>query len=208
MPSEGHFTHIHEHPEISQRDLGFIRAYLPTARRILDVGAGKGGFVQLATERGFKAIALDLDPDVIPIWQSAHVTGVLGDVLCPPLREEMFDVVRAKEILEHVSNPLALVRVLRKLLTPGGLLLAHVPSPYSQLYPVGNFWDDYTHIRPLSRLGLQRLIEDAGMRMRHIRGYTAGRNRIERVLLTPLGRIVPHTYVLIAQNTRVPAEGT
>jgi hypothetical protein len=105
-----------------------------------------------------------------------------------------------KEIIEHVADPRALVEASRRLLRPGGVLIAHVPSPYSQLYPAGNFWDDYTHVRPLSRLGLQRLFEDSGMSVVEITGYTAGRNRFERLLGHALARVLPHTYRVIARG--------
>ena len=205
MNCDGRLTHIHEHPEIGERDLRLIRAHLPGARTILDVGAGRGGFVRQAIQAGFRALALDCEPDVQAIWRREGVRGVLGDAFNPPLRLHSFDVVRAKEIVEHVHDPLTLVRAMRSLLTPEGILLAHVPSPYSQLYPVGNFWDDYTHVRPFSRLGLQRLVEDGGMTLRYVRGYTAGRSPIERLLAGALSRVLPHTYVVVAQVPPTPA---
>jgi len=193
------FRHIHEHPEIDQRDLALVRQWQPAARTILDVGAGTGGFVIAATRAGFTAFGLDLGADAPMAWPAAGVSGVRADALHPPFRRAAFDVVRAKEIVEHVVDPLGLVRAMRWLVKPGGLLLAHVPTPFSQVYPVANFWDDYTHVRPFSRAGLQRLFEDGGLTVRSIRGYTAGRGRLERVAGALLSRIMPHTYVLVAQ---------
>ena len=96
-----------------------------------------------------------------------------------------------------MQNPLALVREARRILRRGGLFSAHVPSPYSQFYPVANFWDDYTHVRPLSHTGLHRLLSDAGFSVQLVRGYTAGRNPFERALGRALALVVPHTWLAL-----------
>jgi len=199
---EGPLHHIREHPEIGNRDLDLIEQLHGRGAAILDIGAGRGGFVQLATSRGLRAIALDVEPSAPVLWRRTQVTGVLADAFRPPFRDSSFDVARLKEIIEHVEDPRSLIRGIESLLRAGGHLIAHVPSPYSQLFPVGNFWDDYTHVRPFSRLGLRRLLEDSGMRVVSIDGYVAGRNVVERVLGVALGRVLPHTYRVVAQRRR------
>jgi SAM-dependent methyltransferase len=109
-----------------------------------------------------------------------------------------------KEIIEHVADPRSLVEGAVRLLRGDGLLLAHVPTPYSQLYPVANFWDDYTHVRPFTRLALHHLMEDCGMRVAEIRGYVGGRNGLERTLARVLGRLAPHVYRVIAVPAAPP----
>ncbi len=198
----GPLSHIHEHPEIEAADVAEVQRLLRLPGRVLDVGAGRGGFVLLARSRGMDACALDLEPSAAPIWRQRGVPGVLADAFNPPFQDGVFAVVRLKEIIEHVEDPRALVAAARALLRPGGCILAHVPSPYSQFYPVGNFWDDYTHVRPFSRLALQRLFEDSGMILVSIKGYTAGRNAVERTLGKLIASFLPHTYRVVAR--RVP----
>ena len=196
----GRLAHVHEHPEISDADLGLIRKLAPEARLVLDIGAGRGGFVRAARARGLQAWALDLEPDAAHLWRRDGVPGALGDGARAPFADGSLDVVRLKELIEHVEDPLALIREAARLLRPGGLLIVHTPSPYSQLYPVGNFWDDYTHVRPFSRLGLRRLIEDGGLRLERIEGYVAGRNALERALGRLLAPVLPHTYRVLARR--------
>jgi SAM-dependent methyltransferase len=201
---DGWFQHIREHAEVSHRDLRLIRAYAPSATTVLDVGAGRGAFIQEALRAGLSGLALDCNADAAAIWKRNGVPGVLADAIAAPFRDHIFDVVRAKEIIEHVPDALGFVSRLRQLIRPGGLFLVHVPSPYSQAYPVGNFWDDYTHVRPFSRLGLRRLLEDAGMTMEYLTGYTVGRSGLERLLALALTFVLPHTYLAVA---RVPRTG-
>lgn len=194
----GPVGHIREHVEIINDDLAIIRRQMAAAGSILDVGAGPANFVRLAREAGYRALALDVEPSARTIWRPNGIPGVLADGFRLPFRDGAFDVVRIKEVIEHVEDPRGLLLAARRVLSAGGHVIAHVPSPYSQFYPVANFWDDYTHVRPLTRTGLQRLFADGGYRVIGIRGYVAGRNRAERALGSILGRVVPHSYRIVA----------
>jgi SAM-dependent methyltransferase len=166
---------------------------------VLDIGAGRGDFVGGARDRGFRATALDLEAEAVLVWPNLELAGVIGSGADLPFAAAAFEAVRLKEVLEHVNEPLLLVREARRVLKPDGLLLIHVPTQWSQFYPVGNFWDDYTHVRPFSRTGLFRLLADGGFEVLSLAGYTSGRNPVERALGAVLGRTFPHIYRVLAR---------
>ena len=199
-PTEGPLVHLREHRDIVDTDLRLIGERTARGARLLDIGAGRGVFVQAAKQRGIDAYALDLQVEASALWGKEGVNGVIGDGARTPFAAASFDVVRMKEVLEHIEDPLAFVREGRRLLRDAGLIVAHVPTPWSQFYPVANFWDDYTHVRPISRYGLQRLFEDAGLRIELIEGYMSGRNTPERLLGKVLGRVLPHMYRVVARK--------
>lgn len=198
--NEGPLVHLREHRDIVDTDLRLIAERTARGARLLDIGAGRGVFVQAASRQGLDAYALDLQVEASALWGKEGVRGVIGDGGRTPFAAGSFDVVRMKEVLEHIEDPLAFVREGKRLLREGGVLLAHVPTPWSQFYPVANFWDDYTHVRPISRYGLQRLFDDAGFRIELIQGYMSGRNGPERVLGAVLGRVFPHMYRVVARK--------
>jgi len=194
VSTEGPLAHLREHKDVIEADLALMSERLAAGARVLDVGAGRGSFVKEARRQGFAALALEMDAGAIAVWSQEGVPGFLGSGAMTPFVDACFDAVRMKEVLEHVEAPLTLVREARRLLRPQGLLICHTPTPYSQLYPVGNFWDDYTHVRPFSRAGLRRLIADAGLQLAHIDSYVSGRNAVERALGRLLARVFPHMY--------------
>ena len=81
-----------------------------------------------------------------------------------PFDEESFDGVVLKDVLEHVENPVTLVREVRRVLRPGGRVFAS--SPDAQRW----VWDDYTHRRPFTRKSFRKLFEDQGLRVEQL-GY-------------------------------------
>jgi SAM-dependent methyltransferase len=200
--SEGYLQHISEHPEITAGDLRVIRKLAPEAKRALDIGSGLGGFVKACREAGIDAIGLDSEPGAARAARRERFGFALGDAFALPFRAQAFDIVRAKEIIEHLPDPMRLLSETRRVLRSDGLFVAHVPTHYSAVYPVNNFWDDYTHVRPFSRKALVRLLTDAGFDIALIRGYTAGRNAPERALGRALALVLPHTWLAVARQAQ------
>jgi SAM-dependent methyltransferase len=200
MVDEGYFRHITEHPEISARDVALIRWLFPQARRVVDLGCGRGGFVAAGRDAGLGAIGVDNHPAAGRLCRSLGLPVVLGDGAALPFAAGALDVVRAKELIEHLEDPTTMLREALRVLRPGGAFMAHVPTHFSALYPIGNFWDDYTHVRPFSKLGLRRLLEDCDFEVTSIEGYTAGRNALERALGRALSLALPHTWLAVARK--------
>jgi 2-polyprenyl-3-methyl-5-hydroxy-6-metoxy-1,4-benzoquinol methylase len=200
MSSEGPLAHLREHRDVIERDLALLTGVVSRGGRVLDVGAGRGAFVSEACAAGLRACALDTQVEAVSVWGASRLPGVVASGAHAPFADATFEAVRMKEVLEHVADPLALVREARRLLRPGGFLVTHTPTPYSQFYPIGNFWDDYTHVRPFSRLGLSRLFADAGMSVESIQGYVSGRTAVERTVGRALALVAPHIYRVVAKR--------
>lgn len=189
-----YWQRLREPDALVARDIALIRS-LDRRGPILDVGCGNGSFVNACLLHGVDAIGVEAFAGSATVCR-ANGIGVLqaaGEHL--PVRTASFDVVRLKEVLEHVQRPLDLAREMRRALTPGGTFLSYVPTQWSQLYPFpANFYDDYTHVRAFSRVGLHRLLEDAGFDRIEIEGYTPALRPWQRPVGAVASRVCPFLW--------------
>jgi SAM-dependent methyltransferase len=147
--------------------------------KLLDIGCGSGWLAQ-----HFPAYTgIDGSADAVRIAKDLRRNVIAGDVdEALPFAERAFDAVVMKDLLEHVRDPVALVREARRVLTPGGLLFAS--SPDAQRW----VWDDYTHRRPFTKKSLRLLFADQGFDVLRVGyesvtpgvGILAGRTRRKR----------------------------
>jgi SAM-dependent methyltransferase len=99
-------------------DADLTRAKEHFKGRVLDVGGGRrrGSFQSPPDARW---VVVDASPAGRP-----HVCGEAGAL---PFREGAFDAVKITEVLEHVPDAVAALRECRRVLRPGGRLVATVP---------------------------------------------------------------------------------
>ena len=97
--------------------------------RLLDVGAGAGHFVARAADYGFDAIGVE--PSELSAGYARAQLGVdvrTGSLDTADLPENAFDAVCMWHVLEHVADPLSLLRGVRERLRAGGRLVIEVPN--------------------------------------------------------------------------------
>lgn len=97
--------------------------------RFLDVGCGSGASVKAATDAGWSATGVDLDPQLIASGKQQFDV----DLRCTPLLEAgfpaaSFDFVRLRDVIEHLPNPYAALLEIKRILTPGGVVLLATPN--------------------------------------------------------------------------------
>jgi len=72
-----------------------------------------------------------------------------------PYKDNTFDVVYSKSVIEHMHDPLTYVSESFRVLRPGGVLLILTPD-WEANYRT--FFDDFTHVRPMSRRSMNLLL--------------------------------------------------
>lgn len=94
--------------------------------RLLDIGCGFGGYIQAFEDEGASVVGLDLTPLDMPGRQI-----ILGDALTTPTAEATFDIVVCASLIEHVAEPLELLKEIWRILKPGGIFYLSYPPYYS-----------------------------------------------------------------------------
>ncbi len=94
--------------------------------RVLEVGCGGGQFAARIAEENPQArvVATDLSPRMAELAASRGVVAQVADVQALPFEDGAFDVVGAMWMLYHVPDLGAGLAELRRVLRPGGLLVA------------------------------------------------------------------------------------
>ena len=112
-------------------------------RQVLDVGCGTGAFLDLARGRGFETFGLELNPTAAEAAREKGHQLFSFDLagLAAWESHRRFDLITIFQVLEHVSNPLGVVRDALRLLRPQGCLALGVPHEkfISRLCP----WDPH-----------------------------------------------------------------
>lgn len=138
----------------------------------LDLGCGRGEWLELLGERGLVARGVDLDNGMLAACRERGLDVATGDAL-QALRDqpdESLALVSAFHLVEHI--PFDTVRELiaqaMRVLRPGGLLILETPNPENLVVGASNFYTDPSHLRPVPPLLLDFAVEFAGFARRKV----------------------------------------
>jgi 2-polyprenyl-3-methyl-5-hydroxy-6-metoxy-1,4-benzoquinol methylase len=105
-------------------------------KRVLDLGCGTGDLVHWLVEAGYDAAGVEPSDDVAQMARERGLTvrtGTLGDLIADSQTPPAYDAVVMLNVLEHVPRPGDLLRAIRSVLVPDGLLFVRVPNDFNAL---------------------------------------------------------------------------
>ena len=141
---------------------GRLAAYLPFLEAlarlypggaVVDLGCGRGEWLELVREKGFQGLGVDLDDMMLEDCRSRQLQVVTGDALdhLQSLPDASQCLVSAFHLVEHIpfDRLQALVREAHRVLQPGGLLIVETPNSENLTVATSSFYLDPTHTQPL-----------------------------------------------------------
>ncbi len=137
--------------------------------RYLDVGCGSGGALGAAKALGWQVTGVEVDDAAAAKARRFTDEIHVGDALTAPFAPGRFDVVTAFHVLEHVPEPVAMMRRMLEWLAPGGLLIVEVPNAGGLGAAIfGKAWSGLElprHLSHFSPESLERAVEQGGGRI-------------------------------------------
>lgn len=207
------------------------------ASRILDIGCGEGALGRALIERGAsEVVGIEADPATAEAARKSLSRVFRGDVetLELPFTDGYFDCIVLADVLEHLRDPLALLKKAKRHLADSGTVVASIPNVRFLGVLDGlaeGRWEyrdfgilDRTHLRFFTRKEMEILFRDAGFELEGISenlspGYDslppghAGDVSFGRVTLRGLSReevkdLFVYQYLLRARKAESAARST
>jgi ubiquinone/menaquinone biosynthesis C-methylase UbiE len=176
------YTHGHAEPVLrshrwrtAENSAAYLLPRLAPDAAVLDIGSGPGTITLDLASRvtSGHVIGIDQAPEAVQAAQRAareqdavQVEFRVGDVYALDFPADTFDVVHAHQVLQHLSDPVAALRQMRRVCKPGGLVAAR-DADYSAMtwYPSSSGLTQWLDLyRQLARSNAAE--PDAGRRLR------------------------------------------
>lgn len=175
--------------------------------RTLDIGCGRGEWLELLQEHGFESHGIDLDDDMLADCRERGLSVEKQDAVNAfgGLADETQAIVSGFHIVEHIPFDVLqkMVRESMRVLKPGGLMILETPNPENILVSTSGFYLDPTHQRPIPLHLLAFLSEYCGFaRVKVLRLNESPETLAKPVisLLDVLGGVSPD-YAVVAQKS-------
>jgi len=149
----------------SERDHGhYLRGWLPSRGRALDIGCGAGALVHFLLNQGLEVRGVDRSQEQVDSARGAGLPCELGDGLLALRRHRSdLDLVTAFDLIEHLSKDevIDFLSAAHEALFPGGLLILKCPNCTTP-FGIGIRYGDFTHEVGLTTGSIAHLLRLAG----------------------------------------------
>jgi SAM-dependent methyltransferase len=133
---------------------------------VLDLGCGRGEFLEIAQQLGFKTCGVDMSGAMVQETINKGHPATCSDVLkyLKAQAKDSATVISLFHVIEHCPAKYSwrLFQEVHRVLMPGGVFICETPSLFSVWASQRQFYLDPTHERPVHPEYMSFLAEDAG----------------------------------------------
>lgn len=136
------------------------------SRPVLDLGCGRGEWLELLDRDGFTAYGIDVNASMVSIACSCGLDARCADFRTHlhGLQDKSISAITAFHLVEHLALPelLDLLDEVLRVLIPGGVFLLETPNPESILVGASSFHEDRTRHAPIPPDVLRFMLQQRG----------------------------------------------
>ena len=104
----------------------------------LDIGCGNGKFIRDMNSLGWQFEGVEFNPIAVDICRMAGLKIFHGDLHSAAFKDNSFDIVSARHVIEHIPDPINFMREIARILKKGGRLVIKTPNSRA----LGRQWFD------------------------------------------------------------------
>jgi len=188
-------------PEIIQRRQRKYVKWFKRGWTVLDVGCGRGLFLELLQVSGINGEGVDIDEEAAKVvknkglrYHQSDVKDFLHD------KHEFYDGIFCSNFLEHFvpSEVVDFLKLCYGAIKPGGILVLVGPNPRNHQVLTETFWLDPTHVRFYPNKFLEQVLGHLGFKVLEAGDDPETRNCpqtfIKRVMMMILRVILPPVF--------------
>ena len=175
---------VHVDSPIFEKRLRAIEELVPKGR-LLDVGCSVGTFMDVARARGWQVAGVELNKNACELCtEKGHKVyrGLFAPELISTFEKADFDLITLNDVIEHLPDPVASMKLVGPLLRPGGYLMINTPNIDNivartfQIKPMEHlfYFSTATATRTLEKAGLEVVLAKKAGRRRDFGGLQTG----------------------------------
>lgn len=146
------------------------------AQDVLDIGCGRGEFLEAAQQAGIQARGIDLNAECIALCRNKGLNAEVADLFeyLPALPDRVLGGVYCSQVIEHIPPDRlpSMIRLLGERVRPGAKVAFETPNPECLAIFASHFYLDPTHARPVPSSLLAFYLEEAGFGHIEVRQLT------------------------------------
>ena len=142
-------------------------------QNVLDIGCGRGEFLEIMREANISAVGIDLSREPVAICRLKGLQAETADLFTflAGLAEESLDGIFCAQVVEHLppGRLPEMIRLCASRLMRNGVLVVETPNPECLAIFATHFFLDPTHARPVPHPLLAFYLEESGVGVMEVR---------------------------------------
>jgi len=151
---------------ISERQKMYT-SLVPKTETVLDIGCGRGEFLELLRDNGVEGEGIEINKDMIEVCKSKNLKVYDAEAVdFLKKANKKYGAVFAAHVIEHISYSylIDLVNSAYGQLVDGGKLIFETPNPTTVATHIGGFYSDPTHLHFVHPQLVKFIAEQAGFK--------------------------------------------